>query len=500
MKAMKKIGAAALALAMLGTSMSSMAFAEEAEESYDFGGVTVKVFGNQFNGLNPEDTGDNATKLEAKAFVEEKYNVVLEYADANAEGWDGYNMGEVVQTTMAAGGTFANIIDVGPEGLAGMMVGNIISDVTEDIDQLQVGSLYTDAVTWGGRCYGLTFDNIGDTYAMIYSRDFLEEIGMDVTPTDKFIAGEWSYDDMRAYLTEMKAKLPEGVYPIGVHFMHWQTMAGAANGCVAVSSDGHINMTEEKYLESLMFYRELMNDGLAYPVTYEFDDEGNPVSADNPIGIANMNTKIVITRVESWEFGGIQGAVGNWGLVMWPWGDDITVDAAAAAEAGVPVYETLSEDYHTAQSYWGNCLVPADAEEQTGIAPIDLLKIAKDYYDYISPSGAAARKSAWEAEQAGEQPSIGFDAGTPRSFCTEEDMNLYDWAHTRVVYDWSKPLDDADITDFWGLSREILCYGSDARSTAESYYNSAIALAEEMGLVLAEEEVEEIETEDSTEE
>ncbi len=492
MKAMKKIGAAALALAMLGTGMSSIAFADEAEETYDFGGVTVKVFGNQWNNLNPEATNDVTVQLEAKDYVEKKYNVVLEYSDATANGWDGYNMGEVVQTTMSAGGTFANIIDVGPEGLAGMMVGGILSEITDDIDQLEVGSLYTDAVTWGGKCYGMTFDNIGDTYALVYSRDYLEEIGMDETPTDKFIAGEWSYDDMREYLTEMKSKLPEGVYPMGVHFFHWQTMAGAANGAVAVSSEGKINITNEDYLESLTFYKDLMADGLAYPVTYEFDEDGNPVSADNPIGISNMGTKIVITRVESWEFGGIEGSVGQWGLVMWPWGDNVTCEGD---------YTTLSDNYHTAQSYWGSCLIPADATEQTGIEPIDLMLIAQDYYDYISPSGAEGRHSAWEAEQAGEQPAIGFEAGTARNFCTVEDMELYDWAHTRVIFDWSKPLDDAGICDIWGMSREIICYGNDARSTAESYYQEALALAEEMGLILADAEEEvEVETEESTEE
>ena len=79
------------------------------------------------------------------------------------------------------------------------------------MDQIHVGSLYKEAVTWQDHCYGMTFDNVGATYFMVYSRDYLEEIGMDVTPTEKFMAGEWSYDDMKEYLTEMKAKLPEGV-------------------------------------------------------------------------------------------------------------------------------------------------------------------------------------------------------------------------------------------------------------------------------------------------
>lgn len=82
---------------------------------------------------------------------------------------------------------------------------------------------------------------------------------------------------------------------------------------------------------------------------------------------------------------------------------------------------------------------------------------------------------------------IGFDAGTARDFCTEEDYELYDWAHNRVQYDWAKPFDNAKITSIWNLAAEIIAEGVDARSAADAAYKSAVEKATEMGLISAKE-------------
>ena len=147
-----------------------------------------------------------------------------------------YNLGELILAGITARDAGVDILDSEPDALISLLSNGALTDLTNDMDQIHVGSLYKEAVTWQDHCYGMTFDNVGDTYFMVYSRDYLEEIGMDVTPTEKFMAGEWSYDDMKEYLTEMKAKLPEGVYPIGIHYYHWASMAAAANGVIQIDS------------------------------------------------------------------------------------------------------------------------------------------------------------------------------------------------------------------------------------------------------------------------
>jgi hypothetical protein len=499
MKAMKKIGAAALALAMLGTSMSSMAFAEEAEESYDFGGATVKV---NWGVINPDRTEEekarDAKYYEAELAIEEKYNIDLVYVNPADYGDDGYNLDEVVQTTISAGEGFTNILDMGPDKLLGMIAGGLVSEV-EGIEELEVGSIYTDAVSWGGKCYGMSFDNLGDTYTMIYSRDYLEEIGMDVTPTDKFMAGEWSYDDMKEYLTEMKAKLPEGVYPISIHWNAWVGMSGAANGAPSATTEGVWNIKNEAFLDSLTFYRELIDEGLAHPVELGYDEEtGELSSASAPWGTGDMNNSIVIANAEGWYYPGLYGQIGNWGIVYWPWGDNVTCEGD---------YTTLSENYRTGHVYWGSNVVLADAEKQTGISPLNLIRIAKDFQDMTNPAGAAGRHAAWEAEQAGEVPPIGYYTGEPRDFCTEQDIELYDWGHTRVIIDLSKAFSDSNICEIQRLALNVILQpegvSSDARAVAQSCYDQYIEVAKEMGMDIIDGSIEveeEIETEDSTEE
>ena len=476
-KTMKKLGAAALTLTMVGTSMSTMAFASEVP-------TVIRVFGNKWNELDPEAEGDKTMYLDAAAQVEEQFNVKFVYS--KPDGYDGYNLAELVQAGITAGDAGIDILDSEPDALMSFISSGSLADLTEDMDQIEVGSIYKEAGTWQGRCYGMTFDNVGDVYMMVYSRDYLEEIGMDVTPTEKFMAGEWSYSEMKEYLTEMKSKLPEGVYPMGIHYYHWTSMASAANGVIQIDSNGGINFNDERFIEAASFYNELINEGLACPIGIMRDENGVQTDDEVYYAVGDMNTKFVIGRIEAWQAGGMVDSVGEWGVTMWPWGDSIECEGD---------YTTLSEDYKTAQAYWGTCVIPVTAEEKTGMEAIDLMKIANAYYDLVQPTGAAGRKAAWEAEQAGETPAIGYDAGSARNFCTEEDMELYDWAHSRVAYDWAKPFDNADITDIWDLSAQIIGEGLDARSCADSAYQKAIAEATELGLISGDVEVEtEVET------
>ncbi len=441
------------------------------EETYDFGGQVVKVYGGDWNKLNPDSTDDNTLALDAAAAVEAKYNIDLVY---NNPGDDGYNLADLLISSYNAGESAVDICAGTPDGLISLIGSKVIADITDSYQELEVGSVYTDAVSWKGHVYGLTFDNIGDVYVLAYSRDYLDQIGMEVTPTEKFMNGEWSYDDVIEYFTEMKSKLPEGVYPIGTHYFHWACMAGAANGGVpAVSSDGVIGITDEHYIEAMEFYKELMDLGLAAPITFEHDDAGTITNDNVPYGSGGLNTQYVMTMLEAWQLSGLTDSIGQFGITFWPWGDSVTCDGD---------YTTLSDNYKLAQAYWGPSFVMADAAQRTGIDNITLLKIAMDYFGGLDPNRTTKMHAVWEAEQAGETPVIGFNAGAARDFCTEEDIALYDWAHTRVIYEWAKPFDDGGVLNVW-MNAAYIMDGQDARSTAESYASEGLAKMQEMGIV-----------------
>ncbi|MBR3642326.1 MAG: hypothetical protein IKN57_02345, partial [Parasporobacterium sp.] len=199
MKNFKKL-LALLCAACLVFSLGSFAFAEEeleteAEETYDFGGVTIKCFGSAWNNLETED--EDSIWLEAKDYVEQKYNVVLE--KAAMDGYDGYNDDDLLIASVAAGDPVADIICLNPESLVSCFMNGILFDETPYLDELEIGSIYSQAGTWQGKCYAISYDNLGDAWVLAYDRDYLEEIGMEKTPTEMFMEGKWDYDSFEAY-------------------------------------------------------------------------------------------------------------------------------------------------------------------------------------------------------------------------------------------------------------------------------------------------------------
>ncbi len=481
-KSLKKLFAVALSAAM-AVSGTAVAWAEDAAEepateeaaaaegeTYDFGGATVRVSGGTFNDLNDENSANAsyATKWDIAHQVEAKYNIKIEYT--KLEGDDGYNTMDTILAGITNGEAYADIFCQGDDIVVGLR--DYLADITDTLDELQIGSIYSEAGTWAGHTYGWTYDDMGSVYVMAYSREYLESIGMDSTPTDMFEQGKWSYDDCIEYLTQLKSKLPDGTYPISVHPNHWISMAPAANGVVSVDSDGGIHLADEPYASSLEFYKQLLQLGLAYPFSnLEIDPDTGGIGAEMPYGTNGLSAPgnpgtHVITMVEAWQMEGLQSSVGDWGIVPWPW--DPTYVTCEGDD-----YTSLSDSYLTAQSIWTDVLVPKAEYRAAGakdIPDIVLHQIAKDFVDLTSPDGAAARQKMWEAEKNGEDyENLGYAPGSARSFSTMQDVNIYDWLHSRVVCDWGHSMNSNSIVSVNRNGMYVIGNGDDARSSGESY-------------------------------
>lgn len=443
------------------TGSEDTATPEPTPETYDFGGVTVKAFGSEWNNLDSDDP----IYQEAKSFVEQKYNIKLE--KAAMEGYDGYNDDDILISSIAAGDPAAHIICLNPESSVTCFTNDILFDLTDYLDTLQVGSAYTDVATWKGHVYGVAYENIGDTWVLVYDRDYLKEIGMEKTPTDMFMEGKWDYENCKTYLAELKSKLPDDVWPIGQYWSHWGGMASGANGQVLVDANGQIHMTDEAVIEAAEFYQDLIASGLAFPCFLTRDEEGNV--ADYDFAYAVDDDRIVLKRAEVWQLGGLPFE--NFGICYWPWGSSVSCDGD---------YTTLSDNYYTSGAYWGFDAIVKDAERVTGIPGEVLAMIDQDYRyacsdkDYIH--------DAWVAEQDGTYVNVSPEEGEPRSFSTEQDVELFDWGHTRYKADLWWAFDSAEITRIAKAFQDIFMENKDARSTLESYTNEADAKLKELGL------------------
>lgn len=434
------------------------------EEKYDFGGQTVRVWGNGFDQLLKED--EDLKYAEAKAKIEEKYNIVLE--PITLDGYDGTNETQLLLSSVASGEPAADIVVLNVGSFLGCVMNNLLLDITEYKDEYKVGSAYLDAMTWNGKCYGISYDDVGSCWVMVYDRDYLKQIGMEKTPTEMFMEGKWDYENFKSYLADMKSKLPEGVYPIGAYPFHWATMAGAANGYPTLDSNGHLAYKDEPFIEAIQLYRDLQTTGLAAPAKPVVKDDG---STGYQFAYRYDDESIVLARAEQWEFGYISY---DFGIVPYPWGSNVTCDGD---------YKTLSDNYKVAFTYWGGISVLDAAVERTGIPGNILTKIAQDYQELINDK--SWMHDAYEKEQNGEKDVI-FSAspGAAGSFTTQEDIEINDWMHSRFEYDWGWGADSAELMSAWDCFRDIYGPGNDIRATLESYYNEAAAKMKDAGLSL----------------
>ena len=446
-----------------GNTDNSGSADSSSDKKYDFGGVTVKCYADVFGNLDSEEP----QYVEAKAYVEEKYNIKLE--KATFEGADGGNEGDILVSSIAAGTPAAHIINLNPSTMITCYQNEILFDLTDYLDVLQVGSVYTDMGKWKGRVYGVSYENIGDTWVLAYDRDYFKQIGMEKTPTDMFMEGKWDYESCRAYLAELKTKLPDGQYPIGSYPMHWGLMASNANGVSLLTADAKLNYTDEAVIEAVTFYNDLIAEGLAYPMSRTVHDDGT-VTGDYPYQINNHKDKIAIGRAEPWELDGYANSGLNFGVCFWPWGSNVTATGD---------YTTISDSYHTAIGYWGIDAVVKAAVEETGIPGEVLALIAQDYRYQCFPDRAVKWHDAYVQEQAGTYENLGLNAGEERFFNTEQDIELYDWGHSRAVADFGWVFED--LINVWIPFRDIFAEGKDVRATMESYYNEGIAKLQEAG-------------------
>lgn len=441
----------------------------DGEEAYDCGGATIKVSGAYWADLS-EENAENASYIKAHDLLpqlEEKYNVNIEYV--KLEGDSGYSSTDLIQSSILAGECYADLFsDADVIALREYLVDN-----TDTSDSLEIGSIYLAPATWNGHTYGFSCENVGNVMVMTYSRDYLSSIGMDVTPTDKFLAGEWSYEDCKEYLTELKTKLPEGTYPIYIHSNTWTEMAPAANGSVSIDSNGEIHITDDAYIEAMEFYRDLINLGLAMPITATRNEDG---SIENDQGgeqcTATEAKDCVIATAEHWYMDSLEGDLGSWGIVPFPWGSNVTCEGD---------YTTLSDNYHTAHVLWTNMTAPKAEYRSEGAKNIPddvLLKIGLDWCDMNDPVAAGVRHAAYEAEKKGEKyENLGYQAGTMRSFSTQEDADLYDWMHSRAILDWGRTLNG--YVRVYRNALSIIALGDDARASGESFAQAGRAAMDE---------------------
>lgn len=421
------------------------------EPTYDFEGQVVKVHKGRFDNLNNEEP----EWVERRKMVEEKYNIALELVEIPTG--NAYNVYDEMIKASASGEALCDLADVGRDYLQKLVMNDTIVDLTDAVGSLKLASRYIDHGKWLNSYWGVGQYNIGETSVLTYDRDVIEQLGMAKTPTDMFMEGKWDYASFKEYLTQLKSKLPEGQYPFGIHPYTWTLFAAQANGVSIVDDQGKLNTMDPAFIEALDFLKELLNEGLAKPCTF---NQENQAVWDASGSVLKMSA--------SWEITSLEG---NWGLTLMPWGSSVTCDGD---------YTTLSDNYKTTYNDGGMLVVMNGAIERTGIPADVLINIAWDYAN--GPEGNIQYMKDFYEDDLNGIKDYNPNKGLPRNFCTEQDIEIFDWGFGRVQFDNATALERTKLVNIWGPALEIMETNVSTRATFEAAYQKDKAALETIGL------------------
>ncbi len=396
--------------------------------TYAFGGVTLKCYGGEWDRL---DEGGNYKK--AKEYVEGKYNIKLVRVELKEDDEFGFKDAvDILHDSIESGEPAADIVCISSQRLYAALYSDMLADITDFAKTVNVGSSYINAGTWKNRVYGICYEKQRDLKVIIYDRAYIDELGLD-QPSMLFVEGKWNYDLFEVYLRKMKAKLPEDVYPIGMDPYEWLEMAAGANGVVLFDNDGQIRLDDPKVAEALEFYQKLEAEGLAYPMSINYDDFGFLEGVDVTYGLEDE--RIVLKTADLSE---LPEDISGYSIVFWPWGYGVKCD---------DYYLNLPDEYSIPTSAWTIDAAVAESCRQKGISADDAARIIYDYHSICTAATVDKMHKIYENETTGKLSNTAVTL-----FSVNRDNVLLEWALSRLCPDYS-----FSVSAFRDAAYSVLC-------------------------------------------
>lgn len=423
--------------------------------AYDLGGITLTLLnGNDLAARNPAGTEDEFQKQERQEwldYIQEKYNVTLQFVDSPASEWD--DTPQEIVNAYTAGKPLADIMDVYYNWIFPLIANDIIYDMT---DLFADDNTYQEShvLEFLGGTWGVCSAISGE--GLYYNADMIKNAGMEYTPAEMFDMGMWDYDNFYKYLVELKANMAEDEYPLFVAPYYWSLFASAANGIRMMDEKtGQLNYLNDAYLETMEFIQKLVNEGLA--AIPDQDENGSYNNWGYPGNTFDQGTTVAMAHRAAWQAAGLVDKF-DLGYVPYPWGSNVTVDADKVGESGA--YLTLSDNYGS--SYYDGQV-------------ITFTKGVEEKADLMQLTSMMAELMKWDSfltSYEGESitPAEWLETGTI-------DSDLYLFARGREHLEFYNSV-DLDFT----LAFNGPVYGNQSiRSVMQSAYNADMALMVEAG-------------------
>lgn len=162
----------------------------------------------------------------------------------------------------AGGGTAPDVFWINVLHLDSYVEGGILADLTSAVEESDINDSYSETLVNNyvrdGKNYAVPKDF--DTNALWYNKDLFDQAGV-AYPTD-----DMSYDDLVAMATELKDKLPDGVYPFAcpVDFQTWYYQTVFANGGWILNEDAtETGYEDPKTQEGIQCWIDMIDQGLS---------------------------------------------------------------------------------------------------------------------------------------------------------------------------------------------------------------------------------------------
>lgn len=419
--------------------------------AYDFGGITLTVLGhNDLGGLDPNAEGIEdyqvAERQAKKDYIEEKYNVHLEFVPNPTDDWDNISQ-EIIQQYIS-GNPVADIMDAYYQFVGSYVANDILYDFSSDLASSNQ-FVKDEYFQWMNKTWGISRGIGGE--GLYYNKEMIKDLGMEKTPAEMFDEGHWSYDDCYNYLLDLKSRMGEDEYPLFVAPLYWILFATAANGEIILDPSGNLNYCSDAMLETLEFFQKLVNDGLT-AVPAQTAEDGT-VSYNNwgyPGETFDQGNTVAIAHRASWQAASIVGKF-ELGFVPYPWGSNVTI--GHQGDSGD--YKTLSDNYKSCY-FDGQLLCMTKGIEQKA-NPVEVLSMVLEWMGWDSSMAAYVA------------PETQTDSCTWLEDGLDKELYYYSSDIERL-----EPWNSLDI-DLTIAPNGTLYGGASIRSSMESFYNQDMA-------------------------
>ncbi len=430
----------------------------EEEESlykkYDLGGVTITLLDNSdISNKNPENTEEEYQKEERQAhldYIQDKYNVKLEFVKPPTDNWE--ELPAELVSAYTSGHPIADVMDAYYQHVDTLITNDIVYDMSDAF--AKSGDFNSNSYfSWIGKTWGVSSPMGGE--GLYYNKTMIEEAGMEYTPAEMFNRGMWDYDSCYEYLKELKSKMGEDEYPIFVAPYYWALWATHANGVKIWQDNGNLGYIEEPFLEAMEFLQKLINEGIAaVPVT----ETGGYDNWNYPGRTFDAGEVVAMSHRAAWQAAGLVDKF-ELGYVPYPWGSNVSLDESLIGQPGA--YKTLDDNYMG--SYFdGQAMVMIKSIEKKA-DPIAVMTMLTEFM-------------GWDSAMKGYVP----EEGTQDCGWLEEgiDEDLYFFHSDRQVCEFYNSINSVEFTVAFNGT---IYQNKSVRSEFEAFYQADMAAMIEAG-------------------